>query len=342
MQEYHYIGLDVHKKVIAYCIKDVKGKIVDEGTVAATRRALGAWVSGLSGPWLGAMEATLFTGWIYDFLLPHARELKVGHSYMLRAICAAKKKNDRVDARKLADALRCDLVPECYIAPRELRELRQVLRYRNLLVREATRFKNKTSGLLMECGAEYDKDRLHGQRYFRELLDGLDYVPRSVVELLALNESSMKLFDQQQQRLVRALQDHPSLKERVARLMSIPGVGEVTALTWALEIADPHRFSRAKKAVSYCGLCAAQSESAGKSRRGPLSKQRNKHLQTMLVEAANLAPRWNPGLALVYEKARARGANRNEATLEVARKLVRYLLCVDKSGKNFEMKEGGI
>jgi transposase len=136
------------------------------------------------------------------------------------------------------------------------------------------------------------------------------------------------------------LHEHPSLKERVARLMSIPGVGEVTALTWVLEIGDPHRFRRAKQAMSYCGLCSAQSESAGKSRRGPLSKQRNKYLQTMLVEAANLAPRWNPGLGRVHEKARARGANRNEATLAVARKLVSYLLCVDKSGKDFELKEG--
>ena len=123
MEEYHYIGLDVHKKVIAYCIKNVAGKIVDEGSVAANRRALGAWAAELPRPWLGAMEATLFTGWIYDFLLPHAEELKVAHSYMLRAICAAKKKNDRVDARKLADALRCDLLPECYMAPAELLQL---------------------------------------------------------------------------------------------------------------------------------------------------------------------------------------------------------------------------
>jgi hypothetical protein len=139
MTNYHYVGLDVLKKEIAYCVKRADGRIVKEGMVAANRVALAAWSKQLPRPWLGVMEATLFTGWIYDFLLPRAHELKVGHPYLLKAICAAKKKNDRVDARKLADALRCDLLPECYMAPAEVRELRRVLRYRNLLVREAVR-----------------------------------------------------------------------------------------------------------------------------------------------------------------------------------------------------------
>ena len=54
------------------------------------------------------MEATIFTGWIYDHLLPHAEKVKVAHPLMLRAIAAAKKKNDKIDARKIADCLRCD------------------------------------------------------------------------------------------------------------------------------------------------------------------------------------------------------------------------------------------
>jgi transposase len=124
----------------------------------------------------------------------------------------------------------------------------------------------------------------------------------------------------------------------VERLRSIPGVGEITALTWALEIDDPHRFSNRKKAISYCGLCAGEKESAGKSRRGPLSKQRNRHLQTILIETAKLAPKWNPQLARVHQKATARGANKNEATIEVARKLAAYLLHVDKTGNAFCLK----
>ena len=199
--------------------------------------------------------------------------------------------------------------------------------------------KNKTAGLLMEAGAEYDKQRLHGKRYFSELLGRLDYVPESVAELLKMTHSSMEIFESGQKRLLKALVKHPDLAQRVKRLMTIPGVGEVTALTWALEINDPGRFSSVKKAVSYSGLCSAQNESAGKTKRGPLSKQRNKHLQTILVEAAKLAPLHNSQLAEVYEKEKSRGANHNRASLAVARKMVAYLLCVDKTGKDFGMKD---
>jgi len=339
MKGYHYVGMDVHKKVIAYCVKEADGSIVNEGTIPATRKELYRWADKLPHPWAGAMEATLFTGWIYDFLLPHADELKVGHSYMLRAICASKKKNDRLDARKLADALRCDWFPQAHVPPANIRELRTALRYRNLLVREEVRLKNRTAGLLMEAGVEYDKGKLHGKRYFGELLDKLDYVPDSFKELATASHESAMYFGKAQKRLVDELVKNPVLQERVERLRSIPGVGEITALTWALEIDDPHRFANRKKAVSYCGLCSSEDESAGKTHRRPISKQRNKHLQTALIEAAKLAPNWNSQLAAVCQKAKDRGANRNEATIEVARMLVAYLLYVDKTGKRFQLKE---
>ncbi len=133
---------------------------------------------------------------------------------MLKAIACAKKKNDRLDAEKICDLVRCDLLPVSYMAPPEIRQPRRVLRYRNLLVQQAVRLKNHIGGVLMECGEQYVKSRLHGKAYFYQLLDRLQHTP----------------------------------------------------------------------------------ESAGTQQRGPLSKQRNKHLQRVLVEAAKLAPRFNPEL----------------------------------------------
>lgn len=118
--------------------------------------------------------------------------------------------------------------------------------------------------------------------------------------------------------------------------MTIPGVGEITALTWVLETGEPERFRSIKQAISYCGLCAGQHESAGKEHRGPLSKKRNKHIQTVLIEASKIAPLWNSRLAEVHEKALLKG-NRNRATLAVARKLVAFMLFVEKSGKDFAL-----
>ncbi len=80
-------------------------------------------------------------------------------------------------------------------------------------------------------------------------------------------------------------------------------------------------------------------ESAGKSKRGPLSKQRNAHLQHVLIEAAKLAPRWNDELARLHAREIERG-HRNRATIQVARKLVALLLAVDRRGTDYEPRQG--
>ncbi len=199
---------------------------------------------------------------------------------MVKAICAAKKKNDRANAEKLADLLRVNLLPECFMMPEHLRELRRILRYRNMVVHTAVTMKNKMSGLLMEVGAGYDKRRLHGKKYFNGLMERLDDVPASVKELLQQTRGSLESFLAVQKKLLASLRENPLLRERVELLRSIKGVGEA------------QRFSSSRQAISYCGLCSGQKQSAGKEQRGPISKQRNKHLQTMLIEAAKLAPRW--------------------------------------------------
>src|SRR5690242_10234377 len=161
MQPMYYIGLDVHKRKISYCVKDSGGKLHSEGWIPATRFDLDRWMKTLPHPWSAAMEATMFTGWISDDLKPHAAALKVAHPLMLRAIAAAKKKNDRIDANKICDCLRCDFLPECHMASREIRDRRRVLRYRNLVVKQAVQMKNRVSALLMETGVTYNKAKLH-------------------------------------------------------------------------------------------------------------------------------------------------------------------------------------
>src|SRR6266704_3383860 len=259
MEPMYYIGLDVHKRKISYCVKDSSGKVFAKGLLPATRLDLDLWMKTLPQPWSAAMEATMFTGWIYDHLKPHAAVLKVAHPLMLRAIAAAKKKNDRIDAGKICDCLRCDFLPECYMASTAIRERRRTLRYRNLLVRQMVQMKIKISALLMEAGVSYNKQRMHKAGYFRELLARNPDIDEGLGSLLR----------------------DPLLRDRGERLMTIPAVGPIMALTWALEVGDVQRFSSIKKAISYCGLCGAENSSANIIKRTPLSKQRNKHLQTI-------------------------------------------------------------
>ena len=271
----------------------------------------------------------MFSGWVYDALRPRAQRIEVAHPLMLKAIACAEKKNGRLDADKICDLLRCDLLPRCYMAPSEIRELRRVLRYRNLLVRQAVRRKNKIAALLMELGAPYDAERLHRKKYFYPLVEQSSDIPASVRELLWISREQMEVLTRCERRLLAALEKHELLRARVARWPTIPGVGAVLALTWALEVGEPSRCDSIGKAVSYCGLCAAQRQSAGKEQRGPLSQQRNKHLQSMLVEAAKLAPRYNEALRRLHERELQRGP----------RKLVTYLLATDRRQRGFEGRE---
>src|SRR5271155_5523313 len=137
---------------------------------------------------------------------------------MLRAIAASKKKNDRIDAGKIADCLRCDFLPECHMASTAIRDRRRSLRYRHLLVRQMVQMKNRISGLLLETGVSHNKKRLHKVGYFRELISNNEEVPESIRPLLRLSQET-------EYALVSSLQRDPLLAKRIQRLKTVPGVG---------------------------------------------------------------------------------------------------------------------
>jgi hypothetical protein len=91
MNVIHYIGLDVHKKSVSYCVNTADGRIVQEGKLQALRVTLRSWAEDLREPWCGAMEATLFSAWIYDTLQPYAEKLVMGHPARMKAITARQK-----------------------------------------------------------------------------------------------------------------------------------------------------------------------------------------------------------------------------------------------------------
>jgi len=114
----------------------------------------------------------------------------------------------------------------------------------------------------------------------------------------------------------------------------VPSVGPIAALNWALEMGDISRFRPIKEAVNYCGLCGDECSSADNVMRMPLWKQRNKHIQHVLVEAAKLAPRQSAELALIHQESLEKG-NKSRATLAVARKMVAWRLAVDRENREF-------
>src|SRR3981189_1121046 len=109
----------------------------------------------------------------------------------------------------------------------------------------------------METGVDYNKQRLHKVSYFRELLSANGEVPPSIRPLLKLSREAIERCQRTEYALVSSLERDPLLAERIKRLRTVPGVGPITALTWALEIGDVSRFRSVKQAISYQGACTA-------------------------------------------------------------------------------------
>jgi hypothetical protein len=127
----------------------------------------------------------------------------MGHPAKMKAITAGKKKSDSIDARTIADLVRCDLLPGCYVFSPELRDLRRLMRYRHMIVQQGVRMHNKTAGLLMESGVSFHKTKLHGKKYFADLIKSLEEVPESVKDLLRMSRATREMFESVEKQLVR-------------------------------------------------------------------------------------------------------------------------------------------
>jgi transposase len=180
----------------------------------------------------------------------------------------------------------------------------------------------------------YNRHRRHKAGYFPELLATHPDIDEGLCALLRVCFVTVVCLARTESALVRSMERDALLRDHVERLMMAPAVGPITALTWALEIGEVQRLSSLKKAISYCGVCGAEISLANTVQRTPLSKQRNKHLQTTLIKPAKMAPHYSPGLALLYDREKRKGIA-NRATQVVARKLVAYLMAVTNEFSQF-------
>ena len=183
----------------------------------------------------------------------------------------------------------------------EVRERRRTLRYRKLLVRQNVQLRNKVSQMLMESGVVYNKQKLHKVGYFKELMETNQDIGRALRPSVDDLPRDHRADRQDRECTESSPAPRPTASSACGAVNDDLLVGPITALTWVLEVDDVARFHSVKQAVSYCGLRGAERSSAETIKRMPISKQRNKHLQSVLIEAAKLGPRLSPDLALIYD-----------------------------------------
>ena len=217
-----------------------------------------------------------------------------------KAIASAKLKNDKVDSYMLAHLLRTGLLPQAYIAPRRIRDLRELVRFRISLTRLRTILANKVHALLAKNGLSHPYSQLFSKKSIRWLrgLSLRDVYKEQLDAWIGLAERINELLRATEQECHRQAEAN----EQVGLLRTIPGVGDFLALVIVAEIGDIERFASPRKLVSYAGLNPVVRCSGGRQRRGPLSKEGNRWLRWAATEAAIHLKRLSPYFANYYNR----------------------------------------
>ena len=228
------------------------------------------------------LEATSNYYTIYDRLSEYL-DVTVANPLELSWIAESSQKTDEIDAEKLPELQRADIVPESYVPPEEIRSLRALTRGREHLVEERTKWKNEVHALLDQHGVEYDKKLFtdSGREFLAELTlaDPGDILLETYLD--TIDELTEKIESLRTEIETRARE-----VPEVELLQTIPGVGALTALQIYAEIGEVERFDRAPELVSYAGLDPSVRESADSRTEGSISKQGNKYLRTAVVQGA--------------------------------------------------------
>jgi len=264
-----------------------------------------------------ASGAAFGWGWLVQLLEDYGFEPHMVHPLRCKAIASARLKNDKVDAAILAQLLRADLLPEAWIAPPQVRQLRALLRHRASLVRVGTQQRNRIHAVAADHG--YDRSASYWTGPGRGWLAELDLPPASreiVTDCLAVIDGLAPVID----RIDGELHQHARGDPRVKVLRTLPGVGEFTALVMVAEIGDITRFGSARKLASWAGLTPTVRGSDLKVRHGNISKQGSAWLRWVMNQAAQTAKR-SPDFAATYSSiAKRRG--KKIATIAISRKLL--------------------
>lgn len=285
----------------------------------------------LPEPALIGMESTGNCQWFVDLLGRLGHELWVGDAAKIRAQDPRQQKHDRRDARLILKLLLEGRFPRIWIPSGEEKDLRQLLMHRYKLVRLRAQVKNELQHLAMNQGITRKRKLWSqaGEKVLREL-SLRPWSSRRREDLFRIRE----MLDAQITPLDQAVAEVAQKNERARLLMTQPGVGPITSMAFVLTMGDVHRFQRGKQVASYLGLIPREYSSGGHQRFGSISKQGNRFMRMLLVEAAQVAVRCDPQMRNEYLHRCHRKA-KGVAKVAAARKLAIRLYWMLRTNKGY-------
>lgn len=308
-----YVGLDVHSKQSSYCVLDQGGQVVQEKTVKGPVSRVLAELAAVKHAFTIVYEASCNYGYLYDELSKIAWRVVVAHPAQLRLIFKSKRKNDRIDARKLAKLLLLDMVPTVHVPSRGVRAWRGMIEHRARQIDERTRLKNGLRALLRGRGIESPKSlwTRAGLAWLRGVAfeERLDAIRRD--DLLG----RLELTNASVQRVQAVLDEMGRAHPGVVLLMTIDGVGIRTAEALVAYIDDPSRFRHTKAVGSYFGIVPCQDASAGKNHLGHITHDGPPTVRRLLTQAAWQGIRRSATIRAYFERVQHGDPDRKKIAL---------------------------
>jgi transposase len=315
-----YGAIDLHSTNNVTVVIDERDRVVYQhrlaNDLALILKELSVYRSELEGI---VVESTYNWYWLVDGLMAEGYKLHLANTAAIQQYEGLKYTDDHSDARWLAHLLRLEVLPQGYIYPRAERPVRDLLRKRSQLVRQRTTNLLSIENLLTRnTGSSPSANQIKGLdvQQVDELLPNGD-----LALAVKANLSVMCSADEQTKVLERTVTQRVKLRPQFSFLKTVPGIGQILALTIMLETGDIRRFSSVGNFASYCRCVGSQKISNGKKKGKGNTKNGNKYLAWAFVEAANFAIRFNAKIKSFYQRKKAKTQG------VVAIKAVAHKLC---------------
>ena len=285
----------------------------------------------LPGPALIGMEATGNCQWFVEMATAAGHEVWIGDAAKIRASDVRQQKYDKRDAALLLRLLAEERFPRIWTPSSQQRDQRQLLIHRYKLVRVRAQVKNELQHLALNQGVQRKRKlwSAAGQKVLREipLKPWAGRRREDLLQLMSTLDGKIILLDQ-------AVKEAAEQNENARLLMTQPGVGPVTSLAFVLTMGDVSRFPRGKQVASYLGLIPREYSSGGHQRLGSISKQGNRFMRMLLVEAAQIVVRCDPQFRREYLH-RCHSKPKGVAKVAAARKLAIRLYWMLRTQKRY-------
>jgi len=329
-----YVGLDVHSRQSSLCILNSGGGTVNQIQLKGPRASVVSHLRMLKEPFAICYEASCGYGHLYEQLQPLAHHVAVAHPAKLRLIYGSKRKNDRVDAQKLAKLLLLDMVPPVHVPSIDVRAWRSLIVLRQRVLQQVVRAKNQIRGVLREndlAGAKW----LWSKKQLARLAS-LELHPIAKLRLeLAVEE--FKALDASIKRIEKELQKYADAHPAVKLLMTIPGVGIRTAETFVAWVDDITRFRNNRQIGSYFGLVPCQDASADKNRLGHITRDGPPVMRKLICEATWTAIKKCPAFKQFFERVMGGKSERRKiAVVATMHRMIRVMGAMLRGGEAYD------